>query len=334
MAKNVTMSEIARDLGVSTVSVSKAITGKDGVSDKVRDMILKRAEEMGYIYNKPDKDGTSHNIGIVVGEHFLGSDSFYTDLYQKTLLMLSEKGQIGLLEIVKKDDEDQAKMPALISSKQVEAVIVLGQMSRNYLEMLKTSELPLLYMDFYDEQVREDAVVSDSVYGSAILTNHLIKNGHKDIAFVGSILRTSSIMDRYMGYVKAMLTAGLETKAEWLIEDRDESGIGIELKLPNVMPTAFVCNCDATAFELIRKLQSMGYKVPEDISVVGFDNFIYSKLCNPKITTYGVDIDALVSNVVTTIVNKLEDRDYAVGRVVVEGTMIERDSVMNRKGKR
>lgn len=330
MAKSVTMSEIARDLGVSTVSVSKAITGKDGVSDKVREMILKRADEMGYVYSKPEKDDRAHNIGIIVGEHFLGDQSFYTKLYQKILIILGEKGHLGFLEIVKRSDEDELKMPVLISSQHIEALIVLGQMNKAYLEMLKTSDIPLLYMDFYDEEVPEDAVVSDSVYGAAILTNHLIKNGHKDIAFVGSILSTSSIMDRYMGYMKAMLKARLDIKAEWLIEDRNEEGIGIDLLLPEKMPTAFVCNSDATAFELVRKLQENGYKVPEDISVVGFDNFIYSELSSPKITTYGVDTDALVSNVVTTIINKVEDKDYAIGRLVVEGFMVERDSVKKR----
>lgn len=331
MAKNVTMSEIAKDLGLSTVSVSKAITGKDGVSDKVREMILKRAEEMGYVYNRPDKENTSHNIGIIVGEHFLGEDSFYTKLYQRTLLMLGEKGHVGLLEIVQKKDEEELKMPVLISSNHVEAVIVLGQMSRPYLEMLKSSDIATLYMDFYDEQVREDAVVSDNVYGSTILTNHLINNGHKDIAFVGSILSTSSIMDRYMGYLKAMLKAGLNTRSEWLIEDRDQDGFSIDFLWPEVMPTAFVCNCDATAFSLIRKLQERGINVPSDVSVVGFDNYIYSELSNPQITTYGVNTDALISNVVTTIINKVEDKDYAVGRVVVEGFMVERDSVKKLK---
>lgn len=327
MAKNVTMSEIAKDLGISTVSVSKAITGKDGVSDKVREMILKRADELGYVYNKSDKDGRPHYVGILVGEHFLGDESYYTKLYQKTLLMLSEKGQMGFLEIVKREDEDGLKTPQLITNNQVDAIIVLGQMKRDYLKLLKKSEIPLLYMDFYDEEVREDAVVSDSVYGAAILTNYLINLGHKDIAFVGSIKSTSSIMDRYMGYLKAMIKAGLETPSHWLIEDRDEGGMGIEINLPKKMPSAFVCNSDATAFELVRKLQSEGYKIPEDVSVVGFDNYIYSEISNPKITTYGVDTDALLSNVVTTIVNKIEDKDYAIGRIVVEGDMVERQSV-------
>ena len=134
-------------------------------------------------------------------------------------------------------------------------------------------------------------------------------------------------MDRYIGYYKAMLLARLKIRPEWLIDDRDEEGNKIELKLPEDMPTAFVCNSDAVAFETIKQLQNKGYSVPEDVSVVGFDNFIYSEMSTPKITTYGVDMDAMVQNTVRIILKKIEDKDYHVGRVVVSGTMIERQSV-------
>lgn len=327
--KSVTMGDIAKELGVSTVSVSKALTGKEGVSDSVRAKIVSKAEEMGYCYtgSKKENAGTRHNIGIIVGEHFISKDSYYGRLYEKTMMMLSDERQIGMLEIIKREAERNLEPPALLATGQMEGVIVLGQMSKKYLEMLRRYNVPILYMDFYDEDVVEDSVISDSVFGSGILTNYLIHRGHTKIAFVGSIGNTSSIMDRYIGYYRAMLTAGLKTQEEWRIEDRDEEGDRIEIKLPKDMPTAFVCNSDATAFDLVKMLQNKGYRVPEDISVVGFDNFIYSEMSTPQITTYGVDTDALVQNAIRIMLEKLENRDYSVGRVLVAGTMVERESV-------
>ena len=326
--KNVTMSDIAKEIGVSIVSVSKALNGKDGVSESVRKAIQEKAEEMGYKYAKSDKETRARNsIGIIVNEHFISKDAYYSRLYEKAMMMLAEEGQIGLLEIIKRSARKNLEAPALIASDQIRGIIVLGQMSSQYLNMLRKYDIPLLYMDFYKENPMEDAVVSDSVYGSSILTDYLIRNGHKKIAFVGSIYSTSSIMDRYIGYYKAMLLARLKIRPEWLIDDRDEEGNKIELKLPEDMPTAFVCNSDAVAFETIKQLQNKGYSVPEDISVVGFDNFIYSEMSTPKITTYGVDMDAMVQNTVRIILKKIEDKDYHVGRVVVSGTMIERQSV-------
>ncbi len=80
----------------------------------------------------------------------------------------------------------------------------------------------------------------------------------------------------------------------------------------------------------MKKLQKNGLRVPEDVSVVAFDNFIYAEMSSPKITTYGVDTDALVRNVVRIILEKLENRSYTTGRVLIAGTMIERRSVLPR----
>nr|MCR5001418.1 LacI family DNA-binding transcriptional regulator [Lachnospiraceae bacterium] len=232
--KSVTMGDVARELGVSTVSVSKALTGKEGVSEAVREMIIKKADEMGYRYtgSKKENSGERHNIGIFVSERFIAKDAYYSRLYEKTMMMLSEQKQMGMLEIIRREMEKEGQIPALISSGQVEGAIVLGQMSKDYLQILKDSTIPLLFMDFYDEGIFEDAVISDSVFGSDILTNYLINKGHKRIAFVGSIRSTSSIMDRYIGYYRAMLKSGLEIKDEWRIEDRDDEGERIKFALP------------------------------------------------------------------------------------------------------
>ncbi len=327
--KPVTMSDVARELGLSTVSVSKALSGKEGVSDRVREMIIKKAEEIGYIYagGAKENDAKRHNIGIIVSEHFITKDAYYSRLYEKTMMMLTDAGQIGMLEIIMRKSEKVLEPPALVSSNQIEGIIILGQMSKKYLQMLRQYNLPILYMDFYDEDVVEDAVISDSVFGSEMLTNYLIHKGHKDIAFVGSVQSTSSIMDRYIGYYRAMLSAGLAVRDDWRIEDRDEEGDFIAISFPEKMPTAFVCNSDAVAFNLVKELEKRGYSVPEDVSVVAFDNFIYAEMSSPKITTYGVDTDALVKNVIRIILEKVENREYTVGRVLVAGTLIERHSV-------
>ncbi|MBO5551100.1 MAG: LacI family DNA-binding transcriptional regulator [Lachnospiraceae bacterium] len=327
--KSVTMGDIAKELGVSTVSVSKALTGKEGVSDPVREMIINKAREMGYKYNGNKKEAASetHNIGLIVSERFINRDAYYSRLYEKIMLMMSGQKQMGMLEIISRESEKRLELPALVSSGQIEGLIVIGQMKGPYLKLLRNAGLPTLYMDFYNEEVCEDAVISDSVFGSDLLTDYLIRKGHKEIAFVGSIRSTSSIMDRYLGYYRAMLTAGLDVREEWRIEDRDEEGVFIDLKLPGNMPTAFVCNSDAVAFNLIKKLIDAGYRVPEDISVVAFDNFIYAEMSTPKITTYGADMDALAQTGIRLMLEKLADRSFTVGRVLVAGTMIERESV-------
>ena len=333
--KSVTMGDIARELGVSTVSVSKALTGKEGVSDTVREMIVNKARDMGYRYTGNIRSDVlkRHNIGIVVSERFINRDTYYSRLYEKMMLELSKQKQMGMLEIVRRSSEKELEPPAIISAGQIEGLIVIGQMSAKYLKLLKSADIPVLYVDFYEQDVSEDSVISDSVYGSYLLTDYLIQKGHTDIAFVGSIRSTSSIMDRYLGYYRAMLMAGLDVKDEWRIEDRDEDGVSVDIVLPEAMPTAFVCNSDAAAFSLVKRLQDEGYDVPEDISVVAFDNFIYAEMSTPQITTYGADMDTLVKKSIGIMLEKLADRSFSAGRVLVAGTMIERQSVCDRRKK-
>lgn len=97
-------------------------------------------------------------------------------------------------------------------------------------------------------------------------------------------------MDRYSGYLRAMMFAGLTVEEGWLVDDRDSSGKYLtQLTLPQPLPTAFVCNNDQVAMRLVAQLEAMGVRVPQDISVTGFDNFIYATLCVPALTTYTVD---------------------------------------------
>ena len=111
----------------------------------------------------------------------------------------------------------------------------------------------------------------------------------------------------------------------YIISDRDEYGTSIDLEI-NELPTAFVCNNDHHAYSLIIKLNQKGIKVPEDVSVIAFDNTIYSKLSNPMITTSDNHVDNMVEVASKVILKKLSS-NKVYGRVFVQGEIIERDSV-------
>lgn len=331
MKNTVTMEDIAREIGVSIVSVSKAINGKEGVSDKVRADILECAERMGYHYNKaskhPQRAGENYNIGVVIPARFVCDDTFYSRLYKDLVLKIGEKGHYTMIEIIPEENEQSLLLPNLIVNKKVDAVIVFGQMSEAYVEKMKASGLPFLLFDFYLYNSTYDCVISDSVFGSWLLTKYLIDRGHHKIGFVGSIDMTTSIMDRYLGYMKAMLEAKIDIEKQWVMQDRDSAGRYIEIKLPDQMPSAFVCNCDEVAFLLIKRLKHMGYRVPEDISVVGFDNDFHAELSSPQITSFGIDVKSMVKIAADTIVKKIENPEYRIGRQVVSGKIYERKSV-------
>jgi LacI family transcriptional regulator len=335
MGKNITMHDIALELDVSTVTVSKALSGKEGVSEEVREKIKMKAEEMGYRYNslaKAMKEGSSYNVGILVAEHFFSSNAFYSDLYKKTVMELNKTSYSGILEIVSEEDEQMGNMPNIVINNKVDGIIIMGQVSKNYIDRIDETGIPYIFLDFYDEHSSIGSVVSDNTYGSYLLTNYLVSMGHKEIAFIGNISATSSILDRYLGYYKSLLLNKIELTKEWIISDRDEGGRYIDIELPVKMPTAFVCNCDEVAYNVVNKLKEKGYRIPEDVSVVGFDDYIYSTICNPQLTTFRVDMEAMGEIAVDAISKKMNDLDYTMGRKVVSGKLIIRDSVKNKEG--
>ena len=99
------------------------------------------------------------------------------------------------------------------------------------------------------------------------------------------------------------------------------------LRLPKNMPTAFVCNCDLTAGLLVRKLTENGYRVPEDISVVGFDNYLYPGLSDIQITTYEVDMEEMAEKSVRKLICKISNENYKQGIPIVEGHIVLKESV-------
>lgn len=331
--KKVTMSDIANELGVSTVSVSKALSGREGVSDEVRAQIKQKAEEMGYRYNsiaKSMKEGLSDNIGVLVSERFFSDNAFYSDLYQKVVREFSKLNYSCILEILSREDEKSCVMPNMIVNNKVDGLVILGQMKSKYINKLLEIGIPYIFMDFYDEHNAVDSVVSDSVYGSYLLTDYLIKKGHRKIGFVGDIYATSSILDRYVGYYKALVQNHLEINPEWVICDRDDYGDYVYMCDLENMPEAFVCNCDEAAYTFVGQLKEKGYKVPEDVSVVGFDDFIYARLCDPMLTTFKIDLDMMSEEAANAMIKKIQNHDYRIGRKVISGEIIIRDSVIDK----
>lgn len=332
MGKNITMKNIAAELGVSTVTVSKALSGKEGVSKEVRELIKHKAEEMGYRYNalgKSMREGKNYNIGILIAEQFMHESAFYSKIYQALIKEMMRFDYFGILEIISGHDERKCAMPNILRNNKVDGVILLGQMHRDYIRMIDNTGIPYIFLDFVDDAFNVDTIISDNVYGAYEITKYLISMGHSKIGFIGNQLATTSITDRYLGYYKAMLEHKLCIQEEWVINDRDEEGTFIDLKLPKDLPTAFVCNCDKIAYELILILKKKNVAIPDEVSVVGYDNYIYATLSNPPITTVEVNVEAMSEMAVDSIIRRFTNPSIESSRKIISGRIVIRDSVSN-----
>lgn len=335
MAKNVTLADIAEKVGVSNVAVYKALADKPGVSDKLRERIKLLADEMGYVSGAARAEAISRtgNIGIIIPEQYYGySLSFYGQLHEKVVKALYKSEYFGMLEIMTPEDERSLTMPRLMQDGKVDGLILLGQMRKEYIEfMISQEKLPVIFLDTYIPLVTFDTVISDGYYGTYLLTNYLIRQGHRKIGFVGSVDVTSSIADRYWGYRKALRESGIAYEDSWETPDRNERGnLFKELPVQWEGMDAFVCNCDYTADILIRSLEAKGCRVPEDISVVGVDDFLPQGMNNDRITTYRVDMDQMAERCVKSLLKKINGKKYTEGIQIVTGKIIYRKTVAGR----
>ena len=327
--KNVTMRDIGAALGVSTVTISKALGGKDGVSDAVREKIIETARQMGYHYSAPQADDNGRIIGILIADCFFSAPSFYFSLFKALQRELADAGMLGAMEIVSDQDESALVMPAAVTLQKASGLVLLGQFSADYVSAVLETGLPAVLLDFTCDGPDVDAVVSDGQSGTYQMTRYLIEHGHRRIGFVGSINSTTSIMERYSGFLRAMMYFGLPVKDEWIIPDRDEYGHYLDdFSFPDPMPTALVCNNDMLASAVATALEKRGLRVPEDVSLVGFDDFVYGRLAHP-ITTYAVDQQRMAQVTVRRLQSRVREGMEGPLRTSVGGWFVERASVMD-----
>lgn len=149
MAKDVTLADIAARVGVSNVAVSKALSGKPGVSEELRERIKEVAARMGYVSSTSTKSSANEtgNIGVIIPESTYGDAvTFYGRLYEKVVRALYENNYYGILELLTKENEEAANLPKVMLDGKVDGLIFVGQLAENYIKrMVQQTELPVFF---------------------------------------------------------------------------------------------------------------------------------------------------------------------------------------------
>lgn len=333
--KKVKLEDIAAELNVSIVTVSNALKGKKGVSEEMRQKITKMAEDMGYrrVFREK-KQQNSYIIGVAVAEKYVKEfPSFYMDIYQRIAAEAMKKGHLTVLEVVTPEKENLANPFESFLEKRISGLILIGELKKEYLNAIrKNYDIPIVCVDYYDIYEDMDYIVTDGFNGMASMTEYLLSRGYRNLMFVGTLTATKNITDRYLGYCKAFTQAGLTDIEKRVLPDRDfENGdYHIEFNLPEELPEAFVCNCDKTAGILIRKLEARRIRVPEDVAVVGFDDYKAQLSEGLKLTTYKNDEKVMAQISLKTLLRRIEGKGRAHGVRIVEGGIVEGNTVKEK----
>ena len=327
------MQDIADRLGISKVSVCKAINGQPGVSDQLKQSIIDVAEEIGYrktIFNGVRLTGTF--AFFIPKRFFFKNESFYTEIYYHLNIICQSAGAELSVFVIDDKDESRCELPATLSSaKKYTGAFLAGQMENDYFDLLRGLDLPIIAIDAYFPNRSGDFIVSDNYRVGYHAAAYLYEKGHRKIGFVGYNKDTrDNNVDRYMGFQALLLRKGLDVRSDWMLSE-DSNYINqytVDFTLPPDLPTAFICHCDATAFFLTQRLQGMGLRVPEDISVIGIDNTEISSVSSPKITTIDINRGMFAQAAFDAMLNRLKNPDIPSITHYIQNKIIERESVI------
>jgi len=317
------MQNIADKLGTTKVSVSKALGGQPGVSDALRKKIVDTASEMGYALPKTDEKKSF--LFVVAKRFFLETEAFYNETFYYLNKICIERGCQLTPVVLNQRSEANPTWP--IHPDSFDGIFLAGELSDPYIKMLREHPVPTVAVDFYKPYLNVDYVLIDNFYLGYYATVYLIDKGHTDIGFVGNINQTSSINDRYFGYLKALQNNNLQHQSKWVFPNNDPvTGLyEIDINFPEPLPTAMVCHCDMAAYFLTNSLKKIGKTVPQDISLISFDNTELS------VASDLTSMDINRREIAETAFYAMEAMENVSRRYYVAAQLIERNSVKEKR---
>jgi len=326
--------KIAQQAGVSAGTVSRVFNKKSGVSDDTRRRVMEVAQELNYAPQRrlPLPLVNITHIGLLVrplGERVTASP-FYADVYQGVEQICSERRinlAFGSLDIV---DGQVRTLPTLVGDERIGGLVCIGALPFAVIKRLgEGSQLPLVLVDNWFADCPWDSVMLDNAAGLTQATEYLIGLGHETIVFVCGPDHPS-IVERRAGYEATMwrhhLTPHIMRMPELRVEDGETAAGEIASLLPTT--TAVICSNDLQAIGMIRRLGQLGYRIPEDISVVGFDDVTMASLVHPALTTVSVDRMALGRLAVELLLSRINAPQRPSVRSTLGVKLVTRASVV------
>lgn len=286
----VTIHDIAKLVGVSPSTVSRALSGKGRISPAMRERIRKVAEELGYQPNMLARGLATRStcaVGVVIHERHLPLDerSFYGVILEAIEAEVSKHGYHVVFSTLRNH-----ALPRCVRERRVDGLIFLGTDIKEDLVRPISTELPVVLVDHCIPGLT--SVVGDNVGGGRLATEHLLSHGHRNIAFVAETLEDPSFRARFDGYRQALEEHGLKVRKELIVEGgrrSDSDRIAMEKLLrKKKLPTAIFAANDFMAVGAIRALTKAGLRVPDDVAVVGFDDGALATLVHPPLTSVHV----------------------------------------------
>ncbi len=267
----ITIHDIAKKLGISASTVSRALNNNPVISEKTRMLIKQTAEEMGYRPNTMAanfRNKSTHTIGVIVP---LINRHFFSSVISGIEEVAYNKGFAVIISQSNDNYEKENKIARSLFANRVDGVILsigMETKSTDHLKLFSERQIPIVFFDRATDEFDAHKIVVDDYGGGYRATKHLIEQGAKNIAHIGGPLHLNIYENRQKGYLDALSNAGLKVDESMIVNNS-------------------LTRADGTHAiqKLLSNLQKNGMKVPEDIAIVGFSNEPFSEVVTPSIST-------------------------------------------------
>jgi DNA-binding LacI/PurR family transcriptional regulator len=327
----VQMADIARMAGVSTATVSRAMSGSDLVNEETRHRVMELAAKLNYRVDAAAaglRKGAITTVGVVLllDQGQAATDPFMMNMVGHLADELSLRGLDMLL--ARFDVERREQLAEMVETGRVGGVIVIGQAeSHDYLNALALRQFPKVVWGAQMPGTRYTVVGSDNELGGYLATHHLLQRGCRRIAFLGNEDHPE-VASRAQGYRRALAEFGLSPAPELqlpvaftAVENRPQ--MAAWLQAVGRIDGAFAFS-DAVAMGLVAVLADAGLSVPKDVKVVGYDDVVASEFVHPSITSVRQPLDMAARELVDSLLAAIQGREQR--SVLLPTTLIERES--------
>ncbi|HFD4025233.1 TPA: substrate-binding domain-containing protein [Vibrio parahaemolyticus] len=329
-----TMKDIAKLAGVSTSTVSHVINKTRFVSEEISERVNNAAKELNYYapsaLARSLKVNRTKTIGMLVTT---STNPFFGEVVKGVERSCYHKGYSLILCNTEGDNERMRQSINTLLQKRVDGLILMcSSLEGERIDVFERyPDIPVVVMDWGPMLFTSDKIQDNSLRGGYLAAKYLIDCGHTEIGCITGPLIKHQAQMRYEGYKRAMNEAGLEFNANWIIESDFECEGGYQAfkkmaergKLPS---SIFVSN-DMMAMGVINAANELGIKVPDDLSIIGYDDIHIAKFMSPSLTTIHQPKYRLGQAAVETLVRRLDDKSNEAQVVQLEPTLVIRNSV-------
>lgn len=327
----VSVKQISETTGFSSATVSNALNHKKGVNKETSAEIFRVAKELGYI---PENKITKIKFVIYKRTGAIIDDSPFFNLLidgvEKECRRFGYEMVICHLDRRSEDYEEQVRW---LLNDTASAVMLLGtEFMEDDIETYRGAKCPFLLFDYFDSEMTMDGVLINNTDSARVATEYLIGKGHKCIGYLRGDFRIQAFRSRAAGYARALHNHNLTADSRYTFTlDTTMDGaykrfLGI-LKRRPALPTAFFADNDMIALGAMKALQESGYQVPEDVSIVGFDDLPFCEIASPRLTTIHVSKPEMGAAAVRRMHELIEHIGKGTEKISICTDFIERDSV-------